>query len=174
MTIIGIDPGQTGFICFFKMTENIPQALFAPMPLKNDGTKEIHFDNFMELLLPYRSRRACHVYLERAMPLAMGAKHAFNYGRGFAALELALHISGLPTTYVEPQKWSKVMHEGISKDLKPKAKSQIAVERLFPQLLGAMPKSAKGNYLDGAVDALLIAAWGARITTVQTLTKDQF
>jgi hypothetical protein len=172
MTIIGIDPGQTGYICFYKI-EGV-EVLFAPMPLKNDGTKEINFDVFMELLTPYRSRRACHVYLERAMPLAMGAKHAFNYGRGFAALELALHISGLPTTYVEPQKWSKVMHEGISKDLKPKAKSQIAVERLFPHLLGAMPKSAKGNYLDGAIDALLIAGWGLRQTVVQTMNTEDF
>lgn len=167
MKILGIDPGLTGG---FILLEN-KTMVFAPMPLKN---KEVFYFDVCELITSFAPE---HIILERAMPLAMGARHAFNYGRGFAALEIAISISGLPVTYVEPQKWTKTMHEGISSDLKPKAKSLIAVERLFPQFLGMIPKSKTGKLHEGAVDALLIAAWGQRqlqLAEPKQMTKDDF
>ncbi len=56
------------------------------------------------------------------------------------------------------------MDEGNAsrKDLLPKAKSLIAVKRLFPKLVKQLPRDRKGNLLDGPVDALLIAGYGLR------------
>jgi hypothetical protein len=165
--IIGIDPGKQG--AFVRLTASTFE--FWPMPHKEDG--DLDFDAVVSLLGSLGGD--CHVMLERAMPLAMGAKHAFNYGRNFMALELALKLSGLATTYVEPQKWSKVMHEGISSDLKPKAKSVIAVQRLFSQHLAAIPKTKTGKHHEGAIDALLIAGFGARkLKSPMTLSASDF
>lgn len=154
MKVIGIDPGLTGAIVVLSGDE---METFS-MPLQEN--KDVDFEKVRLILADIGSG---HVFLERAMPLAMGAKHAFNYGRGFMALELAVKLSGLAVTYVEPAKWVKLMHEGISKDLKPKAKSLIAVQRLFPNLVAKIPKTPKsGKMHEGVVDALLIAGFGAR------------
>lgn len=155
--VLAIDPGLTG--AFVYLTDS-GEFEFEVMPIiKNDKDKEIDFDEVSKILKHYDG---AHVILERAMPMAMGAKHAFNYGRGFAALEIAIKINGSSVTYVEPQKWAKVMHDGISSDLKPKAKSVIAVNRLFKKMVKAIPASKNGKLHEGIVDALLLAGYGLR------------
>jgi hypothetical protein len=104
------------------------------------------------------------VFLERAIPMAMGSKGAFSYGRGYEKILCALIEAGYSEHrigIIEPATWARRIHEGISKDLKPKAKSLIAVRRLFPEsILKQLPRNRKGELLDGPVDALLIAAYG--------------
>jgi hypothetical protein len=78
------------------------------------------------------------------------------------ALEIAVRQSGVPVVYVEPQKWTKVMHQGVSNDLKPKAKSLIALERLCPKIYPKVPTNKNGKLHDGVVDATLIASYGIR------------
>jgi hypothetical protein len=160
MKVCAIDPGLAGAVVIFDGKK----FKSWPMPVTSNGkNNEVEFDGVHELLWDISGYHpGIHVYLERAMPMAMGAKHAFNYGRGFAALEIALRLLRMPTTYVEPGKWAKVMHEGISADLKPKAKSLIAVKRLFPKLVESLPKNRNGKLLDGPIDALLIASYGIR------------
>lgn len=158
-TALGIDPGLAGAFVVFDGKE------FASydMPIKSNGKdRMIHFDGVHELLTNINNVHRPHVFLERAVPMAMGAKSAFNYGQGFAALLIAIELIGMSFTLVEPQKWAKEMHEGISVDLRPKAKSLIALERLYPRLYKQMPKNTKGKLLEGPVDALLIAAYGLR------------
>lgn len=155
MRIIGIDPGLTGAIVCLEDNE----MRYWPMPLTD---KEICFDTVYQLLRTFDKKG--HVFLERAMPMAMGSKAAFNYGRGFMTIEMAIKLSGMPVTYVEPLKWSKIIHEGISNDLKPKAKSLIAVKRLFPTLSEQIPVTPKSKKMhEGVVDALLIAEYGRRM-----------
>jgi hypothetical protein len=172
MTILAIDPGQAGAFVFLEGAK----MHFQNMPLKKDGTKDVDFDAVMELLRPYRARKPVRVFLERVSAFGMGTTAALNYGRGFAALEIAIALTGLPVTYLEPSKWAKVMHEGIAKDLKPKAKSQIAIGRLFPQYLKDIPQSKAGKYHEGVVDALLIAGYGARVSGLEqtVLGRDDF
>jgi hypothetical protein len=162
MKILGIDPGQSGAFVFLDNGIPVWSRL---MPLTTN--KDIDFKEVRRIIAAADRENCDHIILERAKPLAMGAKHAFNYGRGFAALELAIALDTIPVTYVEPEKWGKVIHEGISADLKPKAKSRIAFERLFKRHLGFVPKSkvtAKGGgkYHEGILEALLIAAYGER------------
>lgn len=160
MTVVGIDPGNTGALV--SITKN--QIKTFNMPTTKIGKSvEINFQGIQDLLAGELLSTDVHFFVERAMPLAMGSKHAFNYGRGFAAIEIALLLAEVPVTFVEPNKWAKVMHEGISADLKAKAKSLVAVKRLYPKLVKQLPVNRNGKLLDGAVDALLIAGYGLRI-----------
>lgn len=162
MKILGIDPGLKGALVLF---DGVNFESYA-MPLFNQGKKkDIHFQMVRVILENLeRLKGDFHIYLERAMSMGMGSTGAFNYGRGFAALEIAIQMTGLPVTYVEPQKWAKVMHEGIHADLKPKAKSIIAIRRLFPKLVSQIPKAPRSGKLDeGVVDALLLAGYGYRM-----------
>lgn len=158
--VIGIDPGLDGAIVIFDGKDFGSYA----MPLKIEGkNRMVDFDGVHELLFHITDVYTdAHIYLERAVSFGMGVKGAYNYGRGFAAIEIAIELLKMRVTYVEPAKWTKEIHEGISSDLKPKAKSLIAVKRLFPNLVGKLPKNRNGKILDGPIDALLIAAYGHR------------
>ncbi len=159
--VLGIDPGLAGAFVVFDGSDFASYA----MPIVEIGKeKSIDFDGVHELLWNLQEKHGAglHVFIERAVPFAMGSKGAFNYGRGFAALEIAIFLLKFPVTYVEPNKWTKEMHEGISADLKPKSKSLVAVKRLYPNLVPQLPKGRKGALLDGPIDALLIAGYGLR------------
>lgn len=175
--VLGIDPGLTGAFLVFDGKNFASYA----MPVKTiEKNKMVDFDAVHELLDSIQTKYGqVHVYLEKAVPMAMGAKSAFQYGKGVAAIEIALELIGFPLTMVEPQKWAKEMHEGISTDLRPKAKSLIAVQRLYPKLIAQLPKNTKGKLLEGPMDALLIAAYGLRKlggkpVKTQTETEDFF
>lgn len=152
MRILGIDPGKSGAFVLHK-----GDALdWAVMPL--DG-ESIDFKKIVDLIAGFSPD---HIFLERAIPFAMGSKGAFNYGRGFAALEIAAQLASRPMTYVEPAKWTKEMFAGIDTRMKPKERGRIALKRLFPSLVDTLPTDKKGNVHDGVQDALLIAEWGRR------------
>lgn len=158
--VLGVDPGVSGALV---LTDGRTLKNW-PMPITVNGKdKSVHFEGVSKLLRKIRLWHGdVHVFLERAMPMAQGMKSAFNYGRGFEAVVIAISIHKLPVTLVEPGKWSKEMHEGVNGDLKAKAKSLIAVQRLYPKLVAALPRNTKGNLLDGPIDALLIAGYGMR------------
>ena len=153
--IAAIDPGLGGALVFLSgrlfRTFN-----WYPMPVKKD--KRVCLKSVITIL---RSEAPDKVFLEQALPMAMGAKHAFNYGRDFAALETAIMLLKIPCDLIRPNEWTKVMHGGTNKDLRPKVRSSIAVEKHFRFLLDKIPKTPKSKkYHDGVVDALLIAAYG--------------
>lgn len=159
MNVMGIDPGKQGAFVVLGETILGPDHFFFEMPIDHIG--EVDFDAVTDFLSPFHKDNI-HVYLERAKPMAMGSKHAFNYGRDFAKIEMALHISRIPTIYVEPTTWMKTMHEGISKDLNPKVRSRIAAERLFPFQAKMIKKNKNDKLHEGIVEALLIAGFGQR------------
>lgn len=159
-TVVGVDPGVAGAIVVL----NERRIKTYSMPVNADG--KVKLVSYMELARIFGEIRTrwgkVHVFLERAVPMAMGSAGAFTYGRGFEAIIIALEMSLMPVTQVEPAKWAKEMHEGISADLKPKARSLIAVKRLYPHLVASLPKKPKGGLHDGPIDALLIAGYGLR------------
>jgi hypothetical protein len=161
--VIGIDPGNSGALVL--LGKEVFE--FSLMPLKQDGKSSVvdyrGLEKSIAALASKVSGQVDMVFLERAYAGGMGATSAFNYGRGFATLELVVELLDLPVTYVEPAKWTKVMHQGISKDLKPKAKSVIAAKRLFPKEFRMVPVGPKsGKPHEGILDALLIAGYGMR------------
>lgn len=158
--ILGIDPGQSGAFVFRDNDSFVCRL----MPLRHGDAKDIDFPEVRRLLDCVKSSMpSLHVFLERSVAFGMGPTGAFNYGRGFAALELAIELAKLPVTYVESAKWTKVMHEGTPAEWKPKARSMLAVQRLFPELISVIPKAPKSKKLhEGVIDALLIAEFGRR------------
>lgn len=161
MKVMAIDPGLSGA---FVVTDGESLIKCWPMPISITGKeKKITFNSVNDLLNRIRLQYGrIHIFLERAVSFGMGSKAAFNYGRGFELIEIAIGLNEFPVTLVEPAKWTKEMHEGISADLKAKAKSVIAVQRLFPQLVKGIPKKPRGGIHDGFVDAVLIAGYGLR------------
>lgn len=171
--VLGVDPGIQGHFVIFngKGFESFK------MPIRKIGkTNEIIFGDVHKLLFALKEKfEGLHVYLERAVSFGMGSTGAFNYGRGFAALEIAIELIGMPVTYVEPGKWTKEMHQGIASDLKPKAKSLVAVRRLYPKLVQSIPTNKNGKMDEGCVDALLIAGYGLKNqTTVKQVDSRDF
>ncbi len=149
--VIAIDPGQKGAIVYYDGSD----FKWWPMPLKDK--KDVDFMAVRKIIKMFPD---VHVFLERAYGGQMGSVGAFNYGRSFAALEIAIMTCRNPVTYVEPAKWCKKMHEGINSDLKPKVKSIKAIERLLPKLTKKVPKNRNGKMHEGVVDSLLIAHYG--------------
>ncbi len=155
--VLGIDPGISG--AFVMLYDGDMEA--REMPTCGPKDNDIDFQGVVDLL---DDLGPDHIFLERAIPFAMGSKSAFEYGRGFRALEIAIQQCGIPCTYIEPAKWTKVMCDGIDAELKPKVRAAVAVRRLFPSLASRIPVGPKSKKLDeGVVDALLIAAYGKRI-----------
>lgn len=158
--IVGIDPGKEGAIVALSLEGKIKQHWLLP----KDEAGVIDYLQLKKIF----EEIACkisggRIYLERAMPMAMGAKHAFTYGREFSMIEIAILETKLPVVYVEPSKWPKVVCEGIDKDLKPKVRSIMAAKRLFPSEVGKIPVSPRSKVMhEGVVDALLIAEFGRR------------
>lgn len=155
--ILAIDPGFTG--AFVLKTGD--EVTVWPMPVTIIGKdKEIDFLKVKRII---READADQIFMEWALPFAMGTKQAFSYGRAYETLRIAVRLSCKPFTLVHPNVWTKEMHVGINKDMKPKPKSLIAIKRLFPKIAKALPKDKKGNLLDGPIDAVLIAGYAERL-----------
>lgn len=150
---VAVDPGLNGAVVYLG-----PSGFkFWTMPTNGDGLA------FGELQAIFNSFSGVPIFLERAVSFGMGTKSAFNYGRAFGFLEIAIKLSKNPVTYIEPGKWTKVIHAGISSDLKPKVKSLVAVDRLCAKYVDQIPKTPRTKKLhDGVVDALLMAVYGLR------------
>lgn len=159
VNFLGIDPGKEGALVLLSPEGTILGKQL--MPLGSDGT--LDKTEIMDLFLEWCTWDEFHVFLERVIPFALNAKGALNFGRQLGMLEFIFWKYGYASTFVEAAKWSKEIHQGIDSNLKPKAKSLIAAERLFPgQDLRATEKSKKPH--EGIVDALLIAEYGRRMT----------
>lgn len=173
MNVLGIDPGLKGS---FVLTDGDRYIRIFDMPVDADfDRKKVSFIGVCAILneVEKLSSRKPRVFLERAKPMAMGSGYAFNYGRDFQSLVIAL--IGWHVQLVEPSTWAKSMHEGIAKDLKPKAKSAIAVRDIFPHLISALPVRPKAkDFHDGPVDALLIAGYGLRRLSLENDEIDDF
>lgn len=159
--MIGIDPGLQGGIAALHQDGSFGEA----RPLLVIGKKaeaRLDYGLIVEYLQDLQSRGfGSRVVLEKPRLFAMNPMGAYTFGRLYGQLELAISISGLSVQYVEADKWSKEVHAGIDPNLKPKAKSAIALERLFPGVDLRVSEKAKKPH-EGLMDALLIAEYGRR------------
>lgn len=169
MRVLGIDPGQQGGLVMLNSEKGFGNDwAFYVMPiLKN---KDVDFNAVFNII---QDTMPDHIFLEKSVSFGMGSKGAFNYGRGFAVLEIAIQLSGTPMTYVEPARWTKVMCEGIDKRFRAKERSLKALKKHFPTLSKDIPTNKNGKIHEGIMDALLIAAFGMNIKT-QSISKEDF
>lgn len=159
LKILGIDPGIKGaFILYDGGSIKIEMMPVFVTGKGKDKIEEVNFGRVVEILETWEYD---YVFCERAKPMAMGSKYAFNYGRYYAALQIAIESCFCKATFVDPSVWAKEMHKGLDTNLKAKAKSLMAVNKLFPNLVAKLPMSPRSKKLhDGPIDALLIAAYG--------------
>lgn len=155
-TVLGIDPGLKGAYAIIG-----PHGvLVEPMPTVGDGKLlDLHA---IASWFRAHSGEIDMAFLEQvsAMP-KQGVSSTFKFGRVYGAIEGILAACGIPYTLVSPRRWCAEMHQGVEGAVDPKEKSRIAAKRLFPSVnllasdLSRVPHS-------GMVDAVLIAAFGAR------------
>jgi hypothetical protein len=162
--VLGIDPGNTGAICLLiEESGQAPKAAWGRLPVSQTKPVTVLFQPLFNAMMAMKTNLGIdHVILERAKAMAMGAGAAFNYGRSFHAVELAVEQLGVPVTYVDPHVWTKTLLSGIDLRMKPKERSLVGLERLFPHLVSEIPKNRNGKLDEGIREALLIAEWGRR------------
>lgn len=154
--ILGCDPGLQGGLAILSDDGVITEPMPTVKAKKGELLNLAELTRWLKEQLPID-----RAYLEMvsARP-GQGVSSTFKFGRGYGAIEGILTALGIPYQLVTPQAWTKVMHQGIEA-ADPKAKSLIAVSRLFPGFdLRASDRSRVPH--DGMVDALLIAEFGRR------------
>jgi len=150
--IIGIDPGVSGGLVFFKDKDNYE---FYTMPEMYDVA------TFMNII---KNKEKGIVYIEKSQSMPGQSSVAmFKYGMHTGWVIGILQSLGYEIVQVHPATWTKVMHAGIGKVFTGKGsgkrKSLEAVRKLFPnENFLITTRSTKPH--DGFIDALLIAYYG--------------
>ena len=150
MTIIGIDPGQSGGIAWVtgsdmrvaKMPETLADLWTLFEIIEKAGTPEQRLSKAVS---------GFKAYIEQvhSMP-GQGVASSFKFGRGYGNLEMALTAANIPFERVTPQKWQKAMGCMTKGD---KNVSKRKAQELFPQL----------KITHATADATLIAEYGRRM-----------
>jgi Holliday junction resolvasome RuvABC endonuclease subunit len=143
MTVIGIDPGQSGGIAWI---DEKGRACAEKMP----ETLADIWELIAEISGPYSKGDECRAYIEQVHSSPqMGVKSAFTFGQGFGHLEMALTAAGIPFERVRPQAWQKALGCLTKGD---KNVSKRKAQELFPSL----------KITHATADSLLIAEYGRR------------
>ena len=160
MRIVAIDPGQTGAVCFMTLVDGqSSEIVFEPMPLVGKEVDAHKLAQIFSVMLD------AHVFVEKVSSMPkQGVASMFKFGRNVGMLQAMLAAYKLPYTEVTPQRWQKLMHEGLSRKslTDPKHRSLAVAKRLFPHV-NLLRTSRCKKPDEGFVDALLIAEYGRRI-----------
>ena len=155
MLIIGIDPGISGSICFFK-DGKISDVI--EMPTMNEGKKNKRQVNgsqiFNEILkrINNLNKQEIKVVIEKvsAMP-GQGVTSMFNFGQSFGILKGICSAMQLPMYFVRPAKWKKYYNLINSE----KDASRTRAIEIFPYFSSQLSKKKDSN----KADAILIASF---------------
>ena len=154
MLIIGIDPGISGSICFFK-DGRILEVI--EMPVMTEGKKNKKQVNGAQIYNEFLKRinkkeDEIRVVIEQvsAMP-GQGVTSMFNFGQSFGILKGICSAMQLPMFFVRPAKWKKYFNLiNAQKD----ASRTRAIE-IFPYFSTQLSKKKDSN----KADAILIASF---------------
>ena len=155
MLIIGIDPGITGSICFFKEGKIIDVV---EMPNMAEGKKNKRQVNGAQIYNEITSRikniekKDIKVVIEQvsAMP-GQGVTSMFNFGQSFGVLKGMCSAMQLPMYFVRPAKWKKYFN--LIKSEKDASRTK-AIE-VFPYISTQLSRKKDSN----KADAILIASF---------------
>lgn len=104
-----------------------------------------------------------HVFIEKAQVFFKDGKQgAFSYGQHFGELIGILTTIKAKYTLVPPKTWQKVMFVGSETDLKPKQRSLVISDRIFPKQKFYASVRCKKPHM-GMIEAALIAEYGHRL-----------
>jgi len=154
MLIIGIDPGLSGSICFFK-DGRILEVI--EMPVMTEGKKnkkqvngaQIYNEFFKRII---KKEDEIRVVIEQvsAMP-GQGVTSMFNFGQSFGILKGICSAMQLPMFFVRPAKWKKYFNLINSQ----KDASRTRAIEIFPYFSTQLSKKKDSN----KADAILIASF---------------
>ena len=154
MLIIGIDPGISGSICFFKDGRIIEVI---EMPVMTEGKKNKKQVNGAQIYNEFLKRinkkeDEIRVVIEQvsAMP-GQGVTSMFNFGQSFGILKGICSAMQLPMFFVRPTKWKKYFNLINSQ----KDASRTRAIEIFPYFSTQLSKKKDSN----KADAILIASF---------------
>ena len=155
MLIIGIDPGVSGSICFFKDGKILDVI---EMPVMNEGKKNKKQVNgsqiYNEITKKINSNPGTNtrVVIEHvtAMP-GQGVTSMFNFGQSFGVLKGICSAMRLPMFFVRPAKWKRYYNLINSE----KDASRTRAIEIFPYFSSQLSKKKDSN----KADAILIASF---------------
>ena len=155
MLIIGIDPGVSGSICFFKDGQILDVI---EMPTMNEGKKNKKQVNGSQIYNEIIKRidkdvvSNTRVVIEHvtAMP-GQGVTSMFNFGQSFGILKGICSAMQLPMYLVRPAKWKKYFNLINSE----KDASRTRAIEIFPYFSSQLSKKKDAN----KADAILIASF---------------
>ena len=154
MLIIGIDPGISGSICFFK-DGRILEVI--EMPVMTEGKKNKKQVNGAQIYNEFLKRinkkeDEIRVVIEQvsAMP-GQGVTSMFNFGQSFGILKGICSAMQLPMFFVRPAKWKKYFNLINSQ----KDASRTRAIEIFPYFSTQLSKKKDSN----KADAFLIASF---------------
>ena len=155
MLVIGIDPGISGSICFFKDGEIIDVV---EMPVMTEGKKNKKQVNgsqiYNEILERTKKidKKDIKVVIEQvsAMP-GQGVTSMFNFGQSYGILKGICSAMQLPMYFVRPAKWKKYFNLINSE----KDASRTRAIEIFPYFSGQLSRKKDSN----KADAILISSF---------------
>ena len=154
MLIIGIDPGISGSICFFK-DGRILEVI--EMPVMTEGKKNKKQVNGAQIYNEFSKRinikdDEVRVVIEQvsAMP-GQGVTSMFNFGQSYGILKGICSAMQLPMFFVRPAKWKKYFNLINSQ----KDASRTRAIEIFPYFSTQLSKKKDSN----KADAILIASF---------------
>ena len=154
MFIIGIDPGISGSICFFK-DGKILEVI--EMPVMTEGKKNKKQVNGAQIYNEFLKRinkkdDEIRVVIEQvsAMP-GQGVTSMFNFGQSFGILKGICSAMQLPMFFVRPAKWKKYFNLINSQ----KDASRTRAIEIFPYFSTKLSKKKDSN----KADAILISSF---------------
>ena len=154
MLVVGIDPGISGSICFFK-DGRILEVI--EMPVMTEGKKNKKQVNGAQIYNEFLKRinkkdDEIRVVIEQvsAMP-GQGVTSMFNFGQSYGILKGICSAMQLPIFFVRPAKWKKYFNLINSQ----KDASRTRAIEIFPYFSTQLSKKKDSN----KADAILIASF---------------
>ena len=155
MLIIGIDPGISGSICFFKDGKILDVIEMPTMTEGKKNKKQVNGSQIYNEILKRVNKlekNDIRVIVEQvsAMP-GQGVTSMFNFGQSFGILKGICSAMQLPIYFVRPAKWKKYYNLINSE----KDASRTRAIEIFPYFSSQLSKKKDAN----KADAILIASF---------------
>ena len=151
VSIVGIDPGQSGAIVFLDASGVLAEIHDMPIYQDKKGKKLLNYYELIQTLTPRTTgRRIAILEQVHAMP-KQGLSSTFRFGEQYGALQTALTGHAYELHYVTPAKWKQ--HFGLNRE---KGLSRSLATQRFP----TSAESFKRVKDDGRAEAALIALYG--------------
>ena len=155
MLIIGIDPGISGSICFFKDGKILDVVEMPTMTEGKKNKKQVNGSQiYNEILKRIKKveKQETRVVIEHvsAMP-GQGVTSMFNFGQSFGILKGICSAMQLPMYFVRPAKWKKYFN--LIKTNKDASRTKVI--QVYPGISNQLSRKKDSN----KADAILIARY---------------